>query len=390
MLVTRVDADQIRSLAGASFRPDSGLTVVFGPNGAGKTNLIEAIFFGLTSRSFRTSDRRDLIPFGAGYARARVTTGGDDIDHVFMASTSRNEGSRFTMDGAGVDQVEAARYRPKITVFSPDRLDLVKGPPAGRRAHIDSFIAARWPGKAGIRSSFGKVLAQRNALIARIAAGQAETSQLPVWDSQFARIGATLASSRALAVAELAPRWIETAEKIGLSGPKDFSYRPGSATTEEEICEGLNAKLESDLRLGRSSWGPHHDEIRLEMDGRQLRRFGSQGQQRLGLLSLLFAERSALLDAGGTPPLMLLDDVMSELDEMRRELLVEMLLAGGQSVITAAEGELIPDRTGITRVPIVEILGPKQSEEEEAAVVDSINGSQISGAKPNHESRGDL
>jgi DNA replication and repair protein RecF len=363
VLVARVEADRVRSLAGVSFEPDSGLTVIIGPNGAGKTNLVEAIFFGLTSRSFRTSDRRDLIPFGSAYARCRVTVSDSGVDHVFMASASRSEGNRFTMDGAKIEQAEAVLHRPKVTVFSPDRLELVKGPPAGRRAHLDSFVAARWPSRAGVRSAFGRILAQRNALIARIAAGQGNSSQLATWNSQFAESGSALARSREAAVEELSERWQRAADELGLDGPKGLSYRPGSSTSAEEIQAGLEEKLENDLRLGRSSWGPHHDELRLEMDGRQLRRFGSQGQQRLGLLALLFAERESLLAAGGSAPLMLLDDVMSELDERRRERLVERLLEGGQSVITAAEGELIPEREGISRVAINDLTAAGAEDE---------------------------
>lgn len=356
MVVARVEADRVRSLAGVTLDPDPGLTVITGPNGAGKTNLVEAIYFGLTARSFRTSDRRDLIPFGTSFARCRVTVTGGDTDHVFMASASRGEGNRFLMDGARIEQAEAVLHRPKVMVFSPDRLDLVKGPPAARRAHIDSFVAARWPARAGTRSNFGRILAQRNALIARLAAGQADSGQLATWNQQFAEAGAELARSRSEAVDELGERWIDAGQELGLQGEKALVYRPGSATSREEIQAGLEERFENDLRLGRTSWGPHHDEIRLELDSRQLRRFGSQGQQRLGLLALLFAERGALLDAGGTAPLMLLDDVMSELDQGRRELLVERLLTGGQSVITAAEGELIPVREEINRVEIAALI----------------------------------
>lgn len=356
MLITRVDADNVRSLAGVSLEPDPGLTVIVGPNGTGKTNLMEAIYFGLTARSFRTAERRDLIPFGSSYARCRVRVEGRGVGHEFMSSVSRSEGSRFTMDGARVEQAEAVLHRPMVTVFSPDRLELVKGPPSGRRAHLDSFVAARWPGRAGARKAFGRVLAQRNALIARISDGQADTSQLTTWNFQFAEAGSALAESRRDAVEELRERWEEAAGDLGLQGQKAIEYRPGSAVTAAEIEEGLPERLENDLRLGRTTWGPHHDEVRLEIDGRQLRRFGSQGQQRIGLLALLFAERSALLEGGGVPPLMLLDDVMSELDENRRERLVERLLEGGQSIVTAAEGELIPERDGIARVGIATLL----------------------------------
>jgi len=356
MRVARVAADSVRSLNGVSLDLDPGVTAIVGPNGAGKTNLVEAIYFGLTGRSFRTGDKRDLIPFGSTYARCRVSVDDDrGIEHEFMSATSRNEGSRFTMDGAALDRSEAVSFRPMVTIFSPDRLELVKGPPAVRRAHLDSYVVARWPSRGESRKKFGRALAQRNALIARIQTGAADRSQLPVWDRQVAETGAELTSVRAEAVDELSSFFPDVAAELGLEGESSIAYRPGSSADVAELLAGLEERVDSDVRLGRTTWGPHHDEIRLEFNGRQLRRFGSQGQQRLGLLTLLFAERSALLSDGGSAPLMLLDDVMSELDGTRRERLVFRLLQGGQSVITAAESDLIPKLEGLTEIDFAEI-----------------------------------
>lgn len=362
MRVARVAADSLRSLKGLSLDLDSGVTAIVGPNGAGKTNLVEAIYFGLTGRSFRTGDRRDLIPFGSDYARCRVQVDeARGICHEFMSATSRGEGSRFTMDGASLDRSEAISFRPMVTVFSPDRLELIKGPPAVRRAHLDSYIAARWPSRADSRKKFGRVLAQRNALLARIQSGDANREQLSVWDQQLAETGATLTGVRAQAVDELAASFPEISEELGLAGQSAVEYRPGSTGDPAELLAGLGERFETDLRLGRTSWGPHHDELRLEFNGRQLRRFGSQGQQRLGLLTLLFSERSALLSGGGSPPLMLLDDVMSELDGERRRRLVTRLLQGGQSVITAAETDLIPKLEGLTEIEFLTVAGAQDN-----------------------------
>jgi DNA replication and repair protein RecF len=148
---------------------------------------------------------------------------------------------------------------------------------------------------------------------------------------------------------------LRAASELGLEGENDLIYRAASSDDPEALEQGLEQRLEADLKMGRTTWGPHHDELRLELSGRQLRRFGSQGQQRIGLLSLFFSERDALLSAGSTPPLMLLDDVMSELDAERRALLVDRLLEGGQAVITAAESELIPERGGLSRVWIEQL-----------------------------------
>lgn len=363
MRVSRVAADAVRSLAGVTFEPGSGVTVVTGPNGAGKTNLIEAIYFGLTTRSFRTSDRRDLIPFGSSWARCRIEVLDADsrqaLTHGFMAAIDRSEGIRLTLDGAPVDRSEATRYRPAITVFSPDRLELVKGPPSLRRGHLDGFVAARHPRMASLRRDFGRALAQRNALLSRLRDGLGDRSQLPSWDRQVALTGAALAESRAKAVGALDEPWRRAAADLGLEGDSSLAYRPGGPLDPGELEAMLAERFETDLRLGRTGAGPHHDEIRLEFRGRQLRRFGSQGQQRLGLLALLFAEREVLLDSGRPAPLMLLDDVMSELDSDRRDRLVDRLLTGGQAVITAAEGELVPERPEVLRLAITDLAaGP--------------------------------
>src|SRR5690606_147458 len=150
--------DPMRSLSGVGIHPDPGITAITGHNGSGKTNLLEALYFGLTGRSFRTSDRRDLIPHGGSLARAGVEAAdGNGIRHTFLASVTWSEGRRHLLDGNPVDQRTAARHRPYVAVFAPDRLQLIKGPPSERRAHLDAFVAAVWPSRADLRTRFGRV-----------------------------------------------------------------------------------------------------------------------------------------------------------------------------------------------------------------------------------------
>jgi DNA replication and repair protein RecF len=340
VLVTAVEASPSRSLNGVRVELAAGIVSLIGANGAGKTNLLEALYFALTGRSFRTSDRRDLIPFGESLARAEaVVRDQDGIEHRLLASISRTEGRRHLLDGSPVDAATAARHRPPVAVFSPDRLALVKGPPAERRAHLDRFVAARWPSRAGLRQRFGQALAQRNALLARHPAGGGE---LEVWDAALAAAAAALAAARADALDELAPHFTAAAADLGLEEEARLEYAPRSPGPAETIRAGLLERREADLRLGRSSWGPHLDEVKISSGERALRRFGSQGQQRTALLALLFAEREALSKARRVTPLLLLDDVMSELDPERRERLVARLDGPGQVVITAATEESLP------------------------------------------------
>ena len=353
MLVTAVEARPLRSLSDSRVELGEGIVSLIGPNGAGKTNLLEGLYFALTGRSFRTSDRRELIPFGGDFARAEATVCDEDgVEHRLLASVSRAEGRRHLLDGNPADPATLARQRPPVAVFSPDRLTLVKGPPAERRAHLDRFVAARWPTRAGLRQRYGQALAQRNALLARAAAG-GRGGDLEVWDTTLAEVAETLISARAEAVAELATSFSEAAADLGLPGDAALEYAPRASGSAAEIRDGLAERREADLRLGRTSWGPHLDELKISVAERSLRRYGSQGQQRTGLLSLLFAEREALLSARRVSPLLLLDDVMSELDSQRRERLVERLQRGGQALISAAAEESVPAaaRERVVRMP---------------------------------------
>lgn len=341
MLVTAVEARPLRNLDEARVELGTGVVSLVGPNGAGKTNLLEALYFALTGRSFRTSDRRELIPFGGRLARATATVrDGDGVERELLAAVSREEGRRHLLDGNPADPATIARHRPAVAVFSPDRLILVKGPPSERRAHLDAYVAARWPSRAQLRHRYGRALAQRNALLSRVAAGRAGGG-LEVWDATLADAAAELVEARAAAVEELAPRFTAAAAELGLEGDASLEYAPRASGTAEEIRAGFADRHEADVRLGRTSWGPHLDELRIELRSKALRRYGSQGQQRAALLALLFAEREALLAARGAAPLLLLDDVMSELDPDRRELLVARL-GDGQSVITAASADSVP------------------------------------------------
>ena len=314
---------------------------LIGPNGAGKTNLLEALYFALTGRSFRTSDRRDLIPFGAQLARAEAVVRDDDgIEHRLLASVSRGRGKApppRRQPGRRRDRGPAPSAGRRLLARTGWRWSRDRRPSAGPTSTASSPPAGRRGPAPRVR--FGQALAQRNALLARGPAGGGE---LEAWDASFAEAAAALVEARAEALEDLAPRFASAAAELGLEGEATLEYAPRSPGSAEEIREGLAERREADLRLGRSSWGPHLDEVKIAAADRALRRFGSQGQQRTALLALLFAERAALAEARRVTPLLLLDDVMSELDPERRERLVELLAGPGQVVITAATEESVP------------------------------------------------
>ena len=340
--VKRLELRDFRNYERAEVALAPGLTVICGPNGAGKTNLLEALYFGCTGRSCRTSNERELVRFGQKVTRVSVGVEAEDGGHSLDVGFEPGEQKRFRIDGAQVDRPAPGEIRPLVGVFMPDRLDLVKGAPALRRAHVDQVIAALWPARGTARTEYSRALAQRNALVARIRAGAARRELLDPWDSELARHGIAVMEARRAALSELEGPFARLAAELGLPGRCALEYRPRSKAHD---ADGLRAELvdrrEDDLARGFTGHGPHRDDVALTRDRRALRSYGSQGQQRVGLLALLFAEREVLA-AAGRAPLMLLDDVMSELDASRRERLVDLVRGGGQAVVSATEAEHVP------------------------------------------------
>jgi DNA replication and repair protein RecF len=358
MIATRLTLRDFRTYGTAAVELGPGLTVVTGRNGAGKTNLLEGLYFACTGRSCRTGNERECVRFGAQLTRLELRCVDDEGQpHEIGVGFHPGEAKRLSVDGAPVDRLTDVAARPLVSVFLPDRLELVTGTPALRRAHLDQVVAALRPARAGTRRAYSAALAQRNALVAAIRAGRAGRSSLPAWDAELARHAIALMADRAAVVDDLRPRFEAHAELLGLAGEPEIAYRPRSrATTAEELAGELAERVDADLERGFTGHGPHRDDLALRRDGRELRAYGSRGQQRLGLLALLLAEREVLAEERGAPPLMLLDDVMSELDAGRRKRLVDLLRTGGQSLITTTDLAHVPggEDAGVARLAITE------------------------------------
>jgi DNA replication and repair protein RecF len=373
--VTRLRLRDFRTYAATEVALGEGLTVVHGPNGAGKTNLLEGLYFGCTGRSCRTTNEREVVRFDAGPGAAvRVTVEGRDADgaHELAVGFQPGEPKRFQADGAPVERLLDVTARPLVSVFLPDRLELVKGPPGLRRSHLDQLVAALWPARVATRRAYAQALAQRNALLGRVRAGASSRAALGAWDLELARHGLALRDDRARAVELLTAPFAAAAGELGLRGAAELRYRPRTrAATAEAFAAELAERLDSDVERGFTGHGPHRDDVVLQRDGRELRAFGSQGEQRLALLALILAEREALLGERGAPPLLLLDDVMSELDADRRERLVARLEGSGQSLVTTTDLAHVPgaQAPGVARLRVQDgtVVGEAPAPREAAA-----------------------
>lgn len=343
MRVLDLSLRDFRSYHEAHIWLGEGLTVISGPNGAGKTNLLEALYFGCTGRSCRTTNEREVVRFGAQAARIIVASCGDGIRHEISVGLAPGQPKRLRVDGAMVERLLDAPGRPLVSAFLPDRLELIKGAPALRRAHLDQLVAALWPARTDSRRAYAQALGQRNALIGRIRAGVSSRSSLASWDAELAGHGVALMRVRHEAVDTIADSCGDTARRLGLEAELRVAYRPRSTAAEpEQLAAELAERLEQDLARGFTGHGPHRDDLAVELASRELRAYGSQGQQRLALLAILLSEREAIGRHRDAPPVMLLDDVMSELDHTRREALVELLKEGGQALITTTDLEHVP------------------------------------------------
>lgn len=347
----------VRSYEEEELELGPSLTVIHGANGAGKTNLLEALYFACTGRSCRTSNGREFVRFGQSAARVELDIEADGETHCLAVGFEPGSPRRVTSDGGPVERLSDIPYRPLACVFLPDDLELVKGSPGIRRDHLDRLVAGLWPARGGARSDYSKALAQRNALLARIRAGEAGREALATWDLELGRHAIALRQARMEALEAIAPAAAEISSELGLPGGLELTYRPrGDATDAESFAAELAERLDSDLQRGFTGHGPHRDELLMEREGRELRSYGSQGEQRLALLAILLAEREALAESRGRPPLLLLDDVMSELDASRRELLVERVTRSGQTVITTTDLAHVP-ADGVEELMTVSVEG---------------------------------
>jgi DNA replication and repair protein RecF len=334
--VEQVSLRDVRSYPRLVLGLEPGLVLVTGRNGAGKTNLLEAVHLAAQGVSFRTRQDAQIVRHGsdAGLARVDGKRGGAAV--TAEVRLSDREPKRIRWNGTVVGSAEELRSRIHALAFTPDRLAVVKGGPALRRAYFDRVVARVLPARADVPTAYAAALGQRNAALRRVAAGISDAAALEPWTAQVVALGEQLVEARARLLAMLVPVFAERAAELGLEDAS-LAYSPAPPTRA-----ALAERLARDLERGTTGLGPHLDEIRVLAANRDLRTFGSQGEQRMAVLSLLLAEAELLASQVGVPPLLLLDDALSELDAGRRRVLSDRLGATGQTLVTATGAEALP------------------------------------------------
>jgi DNA replication and repair protein RecF len=308
-----------------------------GPNGAGKTNLLESLHLGTQGFSPRTRSDAQLIRFGEDAGRVALRGERSPGVPVELEVTLRaGAGKQGKLNGAPLRAAEQLRTEVATLVFTPDRLAVVKGGPAVRRAYFDRALGRLGPAPAALPAAYAAAVGQRNAALRRVAIGASTRDAVAPWTEQVATLGAELVEARVETLELIGPAFAARAAELGLEQAA-LRY-DGAAVT----AAALDERLDRDVERGTTGLGPHLDDVAILAGERELRSYGSQGEQRLAVLSLLLAEADVIAERRGVPPLLLLDDVLSELDPGRRRTLAGQLAGRGQTLITATSAGALP------------------------------------------------
>jgi DNA replication and repair protein RecF len=277
-----------------------------------------------------------LIRFGETASRIAVRGRRGTVPLEIELTLEAGAGKRAKLNGATLQGAEQLRLQTATLVFTPDRLGVVKGAPAARRAYFDRALGRLSPARASLSAEYGAAIAQRNASLRRVAAGFSSREALAPWTERVAELGRDLVGARRETLALLAPHFAERAGELGLADAElRYDGKPPTVAALEE-------RLDRDLERGVTGLGPHLDDIVIASGTRELRSYGSQGEQRLAVLALLLAEAELIVERRGSPPLLLLDDVLSELDPARRRILAARVAGAGQALVTATDAAMLP------------------------------------------------
>ena len=362
MQITELTLRSYRSYETLHLAFDPGVQIFLGANAQGKTNIIEALYYAAFGRSHRTSSDAELIRVGAYGAHIGLSFRRHDVPGELSFTFARGARRRITYAGESLRQRDLVGLLPMV-LFSPEDLFLVKGAPALRRRYLDAELSQASPAYYGELLRYTRILKQRNAVLKDIRERLAAPDDLSPWDAQLARSAAYIVTRRIAAVAQLgalsarvqavlaAGEELALAYEIAGAGAEDFA--------EDDMTESLHVWYNKMLCEGRArdiaraatGVGPHLDDLVLRVGGMSLRSYGSQGQQRTGALALKLAELFYLQENIGEAPILLLDDVMSELDADRRRALLDFIRHERiQTFITATDAAYFPtERMGTYR-----------------------------------------
>ena len=341
MRITSIQLTDFRNYARAELRPCEGVTVLYGNNAQGKTALLESVVLSCTGRSHRTARDRELIRWEQETGRVLVRAERRDGSHEVEMLLSQQKRKTVKVNGRVLQRTGELMGHVSGVLFSPEDLRMVKDGPAERRRFIDMELSQIRPAYYYALQRYAHALMQRNKLLRDMPLNHALRATLEDWDAQLARSGAAIMTMRAEFVRHISEAAHENHLEIS-GGLEELrvryvpSLQTEAADLERALTEALFVARETDLRRGTTTVGPHRDDLMLTLSGMDVRVYGSQGQQRTTALSLKLAELDIMRRELDEPPVLMLDDVMSELDPQRRRQLLGRL-KGIQTIVTCTD-----------------------------------------------------
>jgi DNA replication and repair protein RecF len=336
----RLSLRNYRNYASLDLEPAPGLNLFLGANGQGKTNLLEAVALLALSSSPRARSEVELLGPLGGEARVQaLVEAGRSQTEIEIHIRATDLGARRQVRVNGVHR--RALDLPgtfRAVLFWPDDLALVKAGPEGRRRFLNQMLVQVQPGYARSLAGYARVLRQRNHLLKQVAAHEQPVDALEAWDHELVGLAEGIVGARAQAIADLTPTAVAGQSSVGDGEVLNVSY----SGPPPDLLSAVQKSLPQDLRTGTTGVGPHRDDLAILLDGKDARSFASQGQQRTIAVSLKLAEAELMQARSGEAPVLLLDDVLSELDPKRREALMVRVGGYGQVILTAVEPAPIP------------------------------------------------
>lgn len=332
-----VSLDRFRNYRSQVVSLSEGFNVVSGPNAQGKTNLLEALYLLSTTRLLR--GQRDSEAILDGEQSARVSAELLAAHTEVAVNLERGSRKRAFLNGLGLPRASDLIGRVPTIAFSAEDLSVVRGEPSERRLLLDLDLSALRPAYLRHLTLYKRALEQRNALLKTARERYVDPASYEPWEAQLGHHGAALRQTRTEYVAELGPLAQESHGSMATGERLELSYAPKDEALEEEaLIEALASGREAEVARGATNFGPHRDDVLIEVGAKEARLFGSQGQQRTAVISIKLGALRLAQNELGMPPLLLLDDIFSDLDQSRRAHLVETVSAlNGQAVLTCTE-----------------------------------------------------
>lgn len=354
--VRRVELADFRNYSRETVDLSEGFNVIAGPNAQGKTNFLEALYLLATTRLLRGKKDAEAIREGAEKATVSAIQFETDTELGFFLE--RGVKKKALLNGLALPRASDLIGRLRCVCVSAADMEIVRGDPSQRRLFLDLELSALSSAYLRHLTLYKRAMEQRNALLRDSRDRFHPPEAFEIWEDQIAQNGAEIRNARRSFAEELTPFSKSVHREMGSGESLKLEYRiQDEALTYEALLAGLAQNRSVDVARGSTSLGPHRDDLDIQVDGKEARLFGSQGQQRTAVIALKMATLSLIRDREGIPPMLLLDDILSDLDETRRAMLVEIVLSrAGQAVLTCTEASAA-GKVILSRAKLFEVLG---------------------------------